>query len=380
MEIWITGTGMVTSVGPNRRACFESLCDGRSGVAPLQAFDPARYGIKNAYEIPDRESGEVPLRASRWLVQAIVEALDEAAITADDPALDVVVGTGLRELRSFELHATGGSALRADQLHFAGAVRTGTHAKGRVITLSNACAASIFGLGVAEDLIRVGAAEAVVVAGCDAITESMFGLLDRVTPAPPDRVEPFENSRRGVIMGEGAAAVVLEEASRARRRGAVARAVLRGVGLGCDAHHETVPHREGIARVIRDAHRRAGVRPEEVDLMLAHGTGTALNDKTEAEAIADVFAPGQRRFVLSGIKSMTGHTSGASGLVGVVTATLALEAGRIPPTVGLRDPIPETDGMTIASSCVERDDLRLAQINAFGFGGVDAVALVEAAR
>jgi len=377
MELWLTGAGMVTSVGTNKWDCFSAFCRGQSGVAPLRAFDSERFNTKHAYEIEDRHCGEVPLRATGWLCGAIEEAIADAALMPQQEGLRVYVGTGLRELRSLELFHSDGTPLQADQLHFGTAVRERVPFASNVYTISNACAASSYALALAEDAIRLGQANAVVAAGCDSITESMFGLLDRVNPEIPERLQVFDRNRKGVLMGEGAAAVVVESAAHARARGARFLARLLSVGVSCDAAHETAPDQDGILRAIHDGHRRAGVRPEDIDIVFVHGTGTSLNDTTEGAALAAAFPADSRRPLLSGLKSMTGHTSGASGLVGVVTAALTLQSKRVPPTVGLEQPIPEVAGLAIATEVVDDPRLRYAQINAFGFGGVNSVVLLE---
>jgi 3-oxoacyl-[acyl-carrier-protein] synthase II len=289
------------------------------------------------------------------------------------------VGTGLRELRSLELWWADGQPLSVSELHFASAVRERTPLRGRVVTVSNACSASSFTLGLAEDMLELGRADAVVVAGCDSITESMFGLADRTNGLHPQELQPFDNDRRGVVLGEGAAAVVLERAATAAARGARARARLAGVGLSCDAHHETAPHVEGLAAAMRDAYRRSEISPDEVDLVMAHGTGTALNDPAELRAMRSVLGARAEAVLVTGLKSMTGHTSGASGLMSLITAVEAMRQGRVPPTVGLRRPIPEASGLDLVVDEARSASIRVAQVNAFGFGGVNAVALLEAA-
>jgi 3-oxoacyl-[acyl-carrier-protein] synthase II len=245
-----------------------------------------------------------------------------------------------------------------------------------VMTFANACSASLFTLGLAEDLLRLQEADAVIVAGTDTITASMFGLVDRTNPEPPDCLAPFDRTRKGVLMGEGAAALVLETPEGAQERGREPLAWLRGVGMSCDAYHETVPERAGMLAAMQEAHRRAGTSPHEVDLLFPHGTGTALNDATEALAIADLFGEWSGHVRMTALKSLVGHTSGASGLIAVVTAVECLRQGRIPPTVHVKEPIPEAAHFTLVTQPALAS-LRLAQVNAFGFGGVNAVALLE---
>jgi 3-oxoacyl-[acyl-carrier-protein] synthase II len=377
MSLAIVGAGMVTSVGGDRRACFEALCAGTSGLKPLQYFDAERFQARRAYEIA-RGDLELPTRrrATALLCRAIGEAVAEAGLTAAELArAPVVVGTGLRELRGIEQWHCDGEPLSVDELHFGGAVRRTLGHTRPVFTVSNACSASLFALGLAEDMIRLGQADTAIVAGCDVLTESMFGLLDRVHLTPPQVLQPFDVGRRGVLMGEGAAAVVLQ-----RRDAPGARPVLgslRAVGMSCDARHETAPDEDGILRAIRGAQERAGVTPDAIDLIFAHGTGTVLNDKVEAAALGTAFAGVPRRVPLTGIKSMTGHTSGASGLVGVVVALEAMRARRVPPTIGVHAPIPEIAPFQLVCDEPLEVDVSMCQVNAFGFGGVNAVAVVE---
>jgi 3-oxoacyl-[acyl-carrier-protein] synthase II len=377
----ITGAAMITSVGADKQTSFAALCDGRSGNARLRAFPAEKFTTRHAYEIQDRPANgnDEPCRATRWLCAAIRQAIDDAKLTGDAGRIAVLVGTGLRELRSLELWWADGTPLTVDQLHFGGAVRRTTGLRAPVFTLSNACSASSFALGLGADLLALGEADTVIVGGCDSITETMYGLLDRVNPQHPEIVQPFDQNRRGVLMGEGAAAVVLEPAARARTRRAAIQAHVRGVGMTCDASHVTAPDHDGIVRAIRDAHTRAGISSEAVDLLLVHGTGTFLNDETEAAALVTVFGERLQSVPVTAIKSMTGHTSGASALVGLVTAIEAMRQQRIPPTTNLQTPIAKAERCDFVTGAVRYAQPTIAQVNAFGFGGVNGVVILEGA-
>lgn len=374
----IAGMGALAGVGRNADELFDALSQGRSALAPLRRFNPALFRAHSAYEIGEPADGERPGRATELLCQAIAEALADAGMDENLADVPVLIGTGLRELRSAELWWTDGSTLSMDQMHFGPALRR-RFAAATTYTFSNACSASLYALGMATDLLSSGAADTVVVAGVDVITESMFGLLDRVHPEPVDAVRPFDRNRRGVLMGDGAAAVVL----RAPDHPATTRpkSWLRGVGLGCDAYHVTAPDPDGVAATIGEAHEIAGVKPSEVDLVLAHGTGTLLNDEAEATALGRYFGDLEPETapLVTAVKSMTGHTSGASGLMSLVVACLCLRTGLVPPTVGLVDPVEEAGGLRFVTGEPARADSRLAQVDAFGFGGVNAVAVVERA-
>ncbi|MFL6129913.1 MAG: beta-ketoacyl synthase N-terminal-like domain-containing protein [Mycobacteriales bacterium] len=376
----ITGTGMLSSLGDSVASSFAAYCRGETGLAPLRAFDRSKYRVTSAFEVADRQAGgDQPRRATAWLCDVIGQAATQAGLDRSAGRVPVVVGTGLAEQRSLELWWTGDTPLTVPDLDVAAAVTDST-GLGPTYLFVNACSASLFALAAGTDLLALGEVDAVVVAGSDTITESMFGLLDRVTMEAPTELRPFDVDRRGVILGEGAAAVVLEPLERARARGARPLAVLRGVGTSCDANHLTAPLLGGIGRAMRDAHRRAGLTPDDIDLVLAHGTGTLLNDETEARALGEVFAgrPDHRgRPLVTGLKSLTGHTSGASGLMSLVTAIETLASGRVTPTRHHAEPIPEISDFPVVTEPVEGADLRRAQVDAFGFGGVNAVAVLE---
>jgi 3-oxoacyl-[acyl-carrier-protein] synthase II len=370
----IAGTGAVASIGGSTDEVFAALCAGRSGLAPLRGFDHRSYRARNAYEIDDRPAPgtDVPLRATGWLLQAVAEALADAGLDADLSEVPVIVGTGLRELRSAELGWRDGARFDAAELHFGTALRERFGAAW-TYTLANACSASVHALAMACDLLDAAAADAVVVAGTDTLTESMFGLLDRVQLEPPDQVTPFDVARRGTLLGDGAAAVVLRRSD----HDGPAAARVRAVSMNCDAGHPTAPDPRGIAAAIRMAHEQAGVTAREVDLIMLHGTGTPLNDEAEAAALDEVFGAAIDHPLLTAVKSMTGHTSGGSGLLSVIVAARALATGRIPPTVGLREPMSGAARFRFVRDAEHAADVRLAQVDAFGFGGVNAVAVLE---
>ena len=373
-DLVITGAGVITSIGRGRFEFFEALCRGESGLGPLAYFEPRLFKQRSAYEIPGQAE---PLRSSRLLCVAARQALEDAGVEADERGMVVVVGTGLRELRSVELWHAGGEDLRPERLHFADAMHEDLGFEGLTLTLSNACAASSFALGVAEDLLELGEAERVLVAGCDTLTESMFGLLDRVNAVELPALRPFGAPPKGVLMGDGAAAVLLERRDAARARGRSPLGVVKGVGMNCDAYNATAPRQDGIVAAMREAQRRARIAPADVDLLVAHGTGTEQNDRTEALAIGEVFGGRTVPVPITGLKSMVGHTSGASGLVGVVAALEAMRRSLIPPTAYVSALIDEARDLDLVAGGARVAEARIAQVNAFGFGGLNAVVILE---
>ncbi|MFE9701932.1 beta-ketoacyl synthase N-terminal-like domain-containing protein [Streptomyces sp. NPDC005930] len=367
----ITGIGAVCAVGDDVDGIFDSLCAGRGRLEPLKAFDRTRYRAQHLFEVDDRpqDGTDEPGRATRLLLEAVRQAVRDAGLPPDLAGIPVLVGTGLRELRSLELWWRDGHAFDADGLHFERALAEAFGADD-THTFAGACSASLYALALGWDLLELGEADTVVVAGCDVVTESMFGLADRVQFDPPTEVRPFDVERRGTILGEGAAAVVLTRSAGDRP----VRGLLRSVAVNCDAHHQTAPDEAGVTAAVRQAHERAGTRPADIDLVVLHATGTPLNDRTEAVVTADVFQ--DARPALTGIKSLTGHTSGSAGLLSLITALRALETGLVPPVANLTRPMPEAEGLRLVTGEPLAAPLQLAQVNSFGFGGVNAVALV----
>jgi 3-oxoacyl-[acyl-carrier-protein] synthase II len=214
----------------------------------------------------------------------------------------------------------------------------------------------------------------VVVAGAaDAMTASMLSMIGSVVDEPTRRVRPFDRDRAGVLLGEGAAAaVVVPEGWAGPVLGR-----LHGTGLSCDAAHETAPDVDGICRAVADAYARSGRSPAEVDLVVAHGTGTGLNDPAECAVIGRCLREHGADPLVTGVKGATGHLSGAAGLLNLDVAVRSLHSGLVPPVVGLDTVLDEGTGIAFVRGGPVRRAVRLAQIHAFGFGGVNAVTLVE---
>lgn len=372
-RIVITGMGACCCLGDTADACFDAFLAGRRGNQRLRHLRPTQYNSSIAYEREETGPHGGAFRSSGFLVRALREAVAMAGLDAgaDCP---VYVGTGLRELRSVELAALKGETLAVSDLDFTGAVTSVLPAAGPVLTLSNACAASSYALALAVDAVTLGAPVAIA-AGCDTLTSSMFGLLDRVNPETVEAVQVFDQMRKGVLMGDAGVALVVETEENALAAGRIPLAVIRSVGLSTDAVHETAPDEAGISRALADGYARAGVTAADIDLIYVHGTGTRLNDATESAVLAEAFAHVEAKPALSGIKAMTGHTSGASGAIGVVAAIKSLQSNRIPPTPGTDRPVPEAEGFGLYPTAQDAA-LDLVQVNAFGFGGVNSVVLV----
>jgi 3-oxoacyl-[acyl-carrier-protein] synthase II len=369
----ITGCAIRTCLGDGD-ATFAALLRGESGIGKLRYVDRERLNVRRGFHIAE-PGAERPFRASRWLVTCVDEALTQAGIDPERQRVVVIVGTGLRELRAVERSALAGTSLDLGRLHFAAAIRSALPAVTAVVTLSNACSAGGHALALAQDLVQLGEADVVVAAGADAMTESMLAMIGRMADGPSKDLRPFDADRSGTLLGEGAAAaVVVAEGTSPHPL-----ARLLGTGLTCDAHHETAADADGIRRAMREALTRAGREPEEVDLVLAHGTGTRLNDALESTLLLGALAGRRPGPLITAVKGAVGHTSGGAALLGLDVAIRCLANGVVPAIVGLERLLDEGRPLRFVTGRPARADLRLAQVNAFGFGGVNAVTLIEAA-
>jgi 3-oxoacyl-(acyl-carrier-protein) synthase len=256
-------------------------------------------------------------------------------------------------------------------------------AQGPSLAISTACSSAGHAIGEAFHLIKFGIADVMLAGGSDApITYGMIRSWESVRVlAPGDgdpsrACRPFSRDREGMVMGEGAGVFLLEEFEHARRRGAKVYAEVAGYGMSSDASHITQPSVSGPARAIRMSLEEAGLNPEQVDYINAHGTGTRLNDAVETQVIKEVFKHHARQVAISSTKSMHGHVMGATGAVELAAAVMAIERGVIPPTANYTQPDPECDLDYVPNQAREKP-ARVAISNSFAFGGLNAVLLVR---
>lgn len=370
----IAGSAVISPLG-DQAETFDALIAGDSALRPLEFYDRDRVNVHLGYQIGDGPEGD--LRPAGWLTSVIADAVADAELDLSAARVAVVVGTSMRELRGVERAlASSIRPLTFDlpDLHFTRAVRAVVPDAIEVITVTNACSAGGHALAIGEDYLATGRADVVIVAACDGTSESMIASIGRVHEDPSDGVRPFDRRRKGVLLGEGAAALVLVSAEHASSIDRSAARVL-GTEMACDAAHETAPDSAGIARTMRGAHRRAGIAAADVDLVIAHGTGTALNDPTEAAVLVDVFTGSDP--IVTALKGALGHTTGPSPLMSVAVGIQALRDRRVPAIVGLSDPIDEAGDIDLVVGSPRRTGGSIVQVDAFGFGGVNAVTLVQ---
>jgi 3-oxoacyl-[acyl-carrier-protein] synthase II len=392
----ITGLGIVSSVGTGPPEFAAALRAGTSGRAPLTAFDTTGYA--HSYGCPVvsfdpsswlRRVCPADLgRAAQFAASAGRMAMDDAGLTeADLRAVRCHICVGTTEGGSFELDqlTEAGLADGQDRLDPAMVRRVPAQSlslamareldltDAEISTLGTACSAGNYAIGDGFDAIATGEAEFALCGGADAIARKTFTTFYRLGLIAPDHCRPFDSGRQGILTGEGAGIVLLESLDRALARGARVYAEVLGYGLNCDAYHPTAPDRDGVGRCMELALRDAGVKPEEVDLISAHGTGTRANDITETQAIRDVY--GARVPPVIALKAMLGHAMGASSALGVIACVLAITGRFIPPTINHRETDPDCAIDCVPNTAVDAD-LHVVQNNAFAFAGNNAIVIL----
>jgi 3-oxoacyl-[acyl-carrier-protein] synthase II len=382
----ITGVGAVSAFGAGVAAFWEGLCAGRSAVAPQPAS--AEPGLAGRV-VAAVAGGDPGPRRATWLARtAAAEALAMAGLDAPldprlAPGVAVVLGTTLGGIRAFLPGLRGAAAPAPPTFTHAGPaieLAASLGAEGPLAAPSIACASGTAAVGLALDLVRDGRAHTVVCGGVDALSDFVcagFQALQALDPAP---ARPFDQTRHGLSLGEGAAVLVVEEEAQARRRGAAVLARLGGFGLSDDANHMTGPDPKGLgaSRGMRAALRDAGRTPAEVDFINLHGTGTAFNDLMEHHALHDLLGARAATVPVNSIKGAIGHTLGAAGAFEAVLCARVCATGRIPPTAGLATVDPAI-ALDLVRGAAREAPVAVALSTTSGFGGLNAAIVVERA-
>jgi 3-oxoacyl-[acyl-carrier-protein] synthase II len=384
----VTALGVLSPLGRGPAATYDAALTGRSGVTRTSDGRLVAQVCGQDAPGPVRSSDGRPLRG-RATALAVTAGCDALA-GVDPTTVDLVVGTTMGEPSWIDTWPTDEAArepvpaARSRELMggtpegLAAAVADELGVGGRVAAVGGACAAGNFALARALDDVRSGRSSRVLAGGVDAFSTTALMGFARLGALAEDGCRPFGLSRQGLVLGEGAAFLLVEELESALARGAEPLAELAGAGLSCDAHHPTSPHPEGAgaARAVRAALSDAGVRPDDVGWVSAHGTGTPANDRAEVLALRSVFTG--RRPPASSVKSLSGHGLGAASAIEAVLAVQALRTGCLPPTwhVGEQDPECDWDVMTDGPRPLDGD---VVLNQAYAFGGCNAVTVFRRA-
>ncbi|HEY6874109.1 MAG TPA: beta-ketoacyl-ACP synthase II [Geobacteraceae bacterium] len=406
-RVVVTGVGVVSPLGTGNRKNWDALVAGTSGLGIITRFDASEMPVKIAGEVKDFVAEEfIDKKEIKKMDLFIQYALGAAQFAMEDSGLvidetnaervGVLVGAGLGGLPTIEKYHSAfleGGYKKISPFFIPmliinlapGHISIKYGAKGPNISSVSACATATHSIGDAYQIIRRGDADAMIAGGTESTVTPlgiggfavMKALSDR-NDDPQGASRPFEKNRDGFVMGEGAGIVVLEEYEAAKKRGAKIYGEVVGYGLTGDAYHLTAPAPggEGAARCMRMALKNAGVNPEEVDYINAHGTSTPMNDLYETMAVKSVFGDHAKKVMVSSTKSMTGHALGAAGGLEAVFTMMTMEKGVVPPTINYQEPDPELD-LDYVPNTARDAKVRYAMSNNFGFGGTNATLLFK---
>lgn len=399
-RVAVTGLGSISALGRNVREFGQTLRQGRSGIRPLTLVDRSQLRFQNGAEVPGYtaenhfDPKEITLldRFAQFAVIAAREALCQAGLDNGADGLRTAaiitgccVGGQTTEDDGFvDLYLNGRSRVNPmiipRTMANAGAsyVSIQYGITGPVYTVSTACSSSNHAIGQAFWAVRSGMVDLAISGGSEAVFSMGFlKAWEAMRVISPDTCRPFSKDRRGLILGEGGAMMVLEPLGAARARGATVLAEIAGFGMSSDAFHITQPSVDGPVRAMTAALSDAGVPPEQVGYINAHGTGTLANDMTETAAIRKVFGAHADRLAVSSTKSMHGHTLGAAGAIEATATILALGEGFLPPTANYTEPDPACD-LDVVPNEAREAQVECALSNSFAFGGLNAVLVLRA--
>jgi len=406
-RVVVTGMGIMSSLGTDLNTFWNALLAGKSGVSLVEAFDTTEYPTKIAAEIKhfnpedhgiDKKEARRMDRFVQFGLAATLSAIRDADLrigeNADADRVGVIVGSGIGGLGTWEdqhriLIEKGPRRVSPFFIPMmianmaSGQISIATGAKGPNTTTVTACATGTHSIGDSFKLIQRGDADVMICGGTEATIRpiAMAGFsnmraMSTRNDEPEKASRPFDIDRDGFVMGEGAGVLVLESLEHARKRGARIYAEVIGYGMSGDAHHMTEPDPDGAARCMSRAIRDAGIEPEAVGYINAHGTSTPVGDKSETTAIKMTFGAHAYKLAVSSTKSMTGHMLGAAGGAEAVILALSLRNGILPPTINLDRQDPECD-LDYVPNEPRRADVTVALSNSFGFGGHNATILMR---
>ena len=405
-RVVITGMGAVSPIGNTAEEMWQSAREGRCGIGPITHFDTTNHKVKLAGEVKDLDFtpylDKKELRRmdlfSQYAMVAAIQAWRDSGLDYEkiDPTrFGVDISSGIGGINTIETEYERGREKGFDRVSpffvpmdisnlAAGNVAIKLGAKGMCTCVVTACAGGSNAIGDAFRMIRDGYQELMLAGGSEAaVTKLSIGGFTSMKALcesdDPTRASiPFDAERSGFVMGEGAGVLMLEEYEHARARGAKIYAEIVGYGATCDAYHITspAPGGEGGARAMVEAVKDAGIQPEDIDYINAHGTSTSLNDKFETAAVKAAFGDHAYKLAMSSTKSMTGHLLGAAGAIEVIITARALQDGFIPATINYRTPDPECD-LDIVPNEGRKAELRYAMSNSLGFGGHNASLVLK---
>ncbi|GAL62187.1 MULTISPECIES: beta-ketoacyl-ACP synthase II [Algibacter] len=409
-RVVVTGLGALTPIGNTKDEFWEGLISGKSGAAPITYYDAEKFKTKfacelknfNATDFFDRKEARKMDRFAQYAMVAADEAIEDAKLNLDEVdklRVGVIWGAGIGGLETFQNEvlnfAAGDGTPRFNPFFIPkmiadiapGNISIKHGFMGPNYTTVSACASSANAMFDALNIIRLGHCDVVVTGGSEAAVtiagmggfNAMHALSTR-NESPETASRPFDGTRDGFVLGEGAGALILEEYEHAKARGAKIYAEFVGGGLSSDAYHMTAPHPDGIGvvAVMKNCLQNAGLKPEDIDHINTHGTSTPLGDVAELKAISEIFGSHAKNININSTKSMTGHLLGAAGAIEAISVILAMENGVIPPTINHTTVDESIDPeLNLTLNKAQKRDIKVGMSNTFGFGGHNACVVFK---
>jgi 3-oxoacyl-[acyl-carrier-protein] synthase II len=404
-RVVITGLGVISSIGIGWQEFWENLLKGKSGISPVTSFDTTNHFTHNGGEVKNfnaeefipKEKIKLLNRSSQLALAAVKLAIEDAYLSRENYPSPLPQGERARGRVGICIGTTTGSIQAIEHINdrMVSNEEIGKelisqlppHTTPSIIArefdlnspnfmISTACAAGNYAIGYGFDLIRSKKADFIIAGGSDPFSRISFTGFNQFSAVAPEKCQPFNKNRKGMMVAEGAGILILESLESAIRRNAPIYAEILGYGLSCDAQHMTQPSVEGIAKCMIKAINESGIKKEDINYISAHGTGTTSNDKTECAAIKEVFGPLYKQIPVSSIKSMLGHTMGAASAVEAITCALVVKNDIIPPTINYETPDPECD-IDCVPNQARRHIVNIALNNSYAFGGNNACLVVK---
>ncbi len=397
-RVVVTGLGVVSSIGIGKDEFWTNLIAGKSGISEVTTFDTSDYPIHRGGEVKNFEPTKfIPrnrlkdiARASQFAISATKMALEDAGINLrkiKKEKIGTIIGTTMADIQSLEEIDKYWTEKGEDDVWAINVIKyPGNELSdhigyffgitGENYVIPTACAAGNYSIGYSFDLIRQGKIDAMIAGGADPFSRITFTGFNRLYAMAPEKCQPFDKNRKGMMVGEGSGVVILEELESATKRGANIYAEILGYGLNCNARHMTAPRVEGIIKVMEKAIKNSTIKKEDVDYICTHGTGTIPNDKAECEGIKKVFGDLVKKLSVNSIKSMLGHTMGAASAIEAIACCLVIKNSVIPPTINYETADPECDIDCVPNKSKEKE-VNIALNNSFAFGGNNACLVLK---
>jgi len=397
-RVVITGIGAISSIGIGKDEFWKNLIAGTSGISEVSTFDSSKFPTHMGGEVKNFEPLKFITRShlkkmgrgSQLAIAAAKLSLEDARLNAakvEPNKIAVFIGTTMGEIPALEVIDRVWVQKGEDEIYAATIAKFPVNAltnnvcsylkiEGLNYVIPTACAAGNYAIGCAFDLIRSGKKDVVLAGGVDPFSRIAYTGFNRLFAMAPLKCQPFDKNRKGIIVGEGGAMLLLESLEHAKKRQIPLYAEILGYGLSCDAHHMTNPSEDGIVKVMERAIKHSDIKKESVGYISAHGTGTPVNDKTESGAVKRVFNGKAKDIPVSSIKSMLGHTMGAASAFEAIACCLAVQNNVIPPTINYETADEECNIDCVPNKAREKE-VNIALNNSYAFGGNNACVVLS---